>query len=64
MRYVGWTIAADAREPYPHQRRTGRSRSQEVMERLGFRRFVFFACGLPDLPRRVGIQGGDAQPDD
>ncbi len=27
--------------------------------RLSFRRFVLFACSLPDLPRRIGVEGGD-----
>ena len=31
--------------------------------RLSFRRFVLFACSLPDLARRIGIQNGDTQPD-
>jgi hypothetical protein len=28
---------------------------------LDFRRLVFSACGLPDLSRRVGIKGSNAQ---
>jgi hypothetical protein len=40
------------------------TQSARFMEWLGFGRFVFLAGSLPDLPRGVGVQGGDAKSDD